>query len=153
MAEKFEIREVQLSYIPKKSLSDAKSFRSSKDLHDFLVEHIYEENTIYHREFFNVLLFDNRLRLLGYRTIAEGGVGSCLVDLKILMQIAILSNATSIAIAHNHPSGHVQPSKADDMLSKSVAEACNLFKIRLIDHIVVAPEQYYSYADEDKINH
>ena len=85
-------------------------------------------------------------------TITEGGLTSTVVDLRIILQTALVANATSIIATHNHPSGVKRPSIQDDMLTIKIAEACKAVELRLLDHIIVTPEDgYYSYCDEGKL--
>ena len=91
-------------------------------------------------------------RIIDYTTISEGGLTATLVDLRIVMQTALVSNATSLILSHNHPSGMLKPSVQDDELTRKIKEACRIMEIRLLDHIIVTPENgYYSYADEGRL--
>lgn len=68
------------------------------------------------------------------------------------MQTALVSNATAIVLAHNHPSGNTRPSGQDDSLTRKIKSACELMDIRLLDHIIVTPyDSYYSYNDEGRL--
>ena len=86
---------------------------------------------------------------IGYTTISEGGLTSTIVDVRVVMQTALVSNATAIVLAHNHPSGNTRPSGQDDSLTRKIKSACELMDIRLLDHIIVTSyDSYYSYNDE-----
>jgi DNA repair protein RadC len=65
--------------------------------------------------------------------------------------LALLHGATSLILSHNHPSGNLQPSKADDSITKNIADAASLVDIKLLDHLIVSEDGYYSYLDEGKI--
>lgn len=67
------------------------------------------------------------------------------------MKEAVLNNATIIAVAHNHPSNSTQPSKADDMLTQKIAKACEVMRLFLMDHIILAEDGFYSYHDKGKL--
>lgn len=68
------------------------------------------------------------------------------------MQTALVSNATAIVLAHNHPSGNTLPSGQDDGLTRKIKSACDLMDIRLLDHLIVTPyDSYYSYNDEGRL--
>ena len=67
------------------------------------------------------------------------------------MQAAILGNASGIILTHNHPSGNLQPSKQDDVLTEKLRDAAKLFDIRLLDHIIISDCGYYSYLDEGRL--
>ena len=70
------------------------------------------------------------------------------VDVRVIFQVAIKANTTSIMLAHNHPSGNLQPSEADKRITEQVKEAGKLLDIPLLDHIILTSESYFSLADE-----
>ncbi len=90
-------------------------------------------------------------RVIKSQRISKGGLSSTAVDVRVILKEALLCNAVSIALVHNHPSGAIRPSREDDRLTKSLADACNILNIRLIDHVIVADGSFYSYADEGRI--
>ena len=149
MTEEYNISEIQLKYKPR-PLSD--TIKGSKDIYELLIDKVYDSDTIGYKETFKVLLLNNANRIIGFTTIAEGGLTATVVDLRVILQTALVSNATSIIITHNHPAGRKNPSIQDDMLTTKVAEACKAVELRLLDHIIVTPEDdYYSYCDEGRI--
>ena len=77
-----------------------------------------------------------------------GGVAGTSVDLKLLFKSALEQTSSAIILAHNHPSGQLQPSQADKHLTKKIIEAANLFEIQISDHLIVSSETYFSFADE-----
>jgi len=83
--------------------------------------------------------------------LSHGGITETAVDVRVIMKHAIQQNATIIAIAHNHPSGNIRPSRDDEMLTKRVAEACRTMRIFFADHIIVTDGDYYSFRDNGKI--
>ena len=87
-------------------------------------------------------------RLIEKRKISQGGVNETTVDLRVVMKEAIGCLATSMVLCHNHPSGNVQPSEADNHLTKRMHEACRAMGILLLDHLIIGDGSYYSYADE-----
>ena len=73
-------------------------------------------------------------------------------DVRVVMQTALVSNATAIVLAHNHPSGNTRPSGQDDSLTRKIKSACELMDIRVLDHIIVTPyDSHYSYNDEGRL--
>jgi DNA repair protein RadC len=83
--------------------------------------------------------------------ISHGGLTEVSVDVRVIMREAVLNNTCIMAIAHNHPSGNIRPSKVDDMLTQSVKKACELLRIHLTDHVIVTDGFYYSYAEEGRL--
>ena len=102
-------------------------------------------------EEFWVLLMNQNHRLIKKLCISRGGITEVAVDIRIIMREAVLANATIIAICHNHPSGSLRPSRMDDDLTNSLARACQLMRIRLLDHVIVTDGNYYSYHEEGRI--
>ena len=102
-------------------------------------------------EEFWVLLMNQNHRLIKKLCISRGGITEVAVDIRIIMREAVLVNATIIAVCHNHPSGSLRPSRMDDDLTNSLARACQLMRIRLLDHVIVTDGNYYSYHEEGRI--
>ena len=149
MNKAYIVSEVQLKYRPQPI---TETIRSAKEIHNLLIRRVYDEDTIGYKETFKVLLLNNANKIIGYSTISEGGLNSTLVDVRVVMQTALVSNAISIILTHNHPSGNLQPSINDDNLTKKIKSACELLDIRLLDHIIVTPyDSYYSYNDEGRL--
>lgn len=95
-----------------------------------------------------MLLLNRANHTLGWVKISEGGINSTIMDIRIILQHALLAHASGIIIAHNHPSGNKQPSHQDISITKQIKEACKLFDITLLDHLVITNEGFTSLADE-----
>ena len=144
-----QVSEIRLKYRPK-PISEI--IKGSTDLHRFLIDKIYDEDTIGYKESFKVILFNQSNRIIGYFTASDGGLTSTIVDVRVVLQTALVTNATSMVLSHNHPSGNANPSLQDDNITKKIRSACELMEIRLLDHIIVTPfGHFYSYCDEGKI--
>ena len=102
-------------------------------------------------EEFWVLLLNQNYRLIKEIKIAHGGISEVTVDIRIIMREAVLANATILAVCHNHPSGSIQPSKPDDHLTQSIKNACNLMRLHLMDHIIIADGLYYAYHEQGRL--
>ncbi|MCB4800382.1 JAB domain-containing protein, partial [Neotamlana laminarinivorans] len=83
--------------------------------------------------------------------LSKGGVSGTVVDAKLVFSVALKCNASSIVIAHNHPSGNLKPSEADLRLTKKLKEAGNYLDVKVLDHIILSREGYYSFADESQM--
>jgi DNA repair protein RadC len=112
-------------------------------MHPVLQDHDVEE--------FWLLLMNQNYRLIKKVRIARGGISEVTVDVRIIIREAVLSNATIIAVCHNHPSGSIRPSQADDNLTKGLKQACDFMRIKFMDHVIVADGAYYSYHEEGKV--
>lgn len=99
----------------------------------------------------HVMLLNRQLRLIGTRCVGRGGLSETVADVRCIVREAIVARATAIILCHNHPSGNCRPSSNDDNLTRKVKQAAELLQITLADHIIVADERYYSYADEGRL--
>ena len=98
-------------------------------------------------EEFWVLLLNQHYRLIKKVRISHGGITETTVDIRIIIREAVLVNATILAVCHNHPSGSLNPSRADDDLTKTIQKACEIMRIHFMDHVIVTDGQYYSYHE------
>tara|TARA_Y100001934_G_C12304175_1_gene751532 strand:- start:512 stop:1165 length:654 start_codon:yes stop_codon:yes gene_type:complete len=100
-----------------------------------------------HEEFW--VLFLNRANVIVKKErISSGGITGTVVDQKIILKKALLNLASSIILVHNHPSGNLNPSIQDKKVTQKMKLACELLEINLLDHIIIAGNSYYSFADE-----
>lgn len=99
------------------------------------------------------LLLNRRHECVKCMQMSKGGMSSTVFDVRLLLREALLENATSVAICHNHPSGTREPSTQDDQLTRKCKEACATLDIRLIDHVIVTNHntEYYSYSDQGRL--
>lgn len=102
-------------------------------------------------EEFWVLYLNQAYRLIKKMRIAHGGISEVSVDVRIIMREAVLCNATIIVACHNHPSGSIRPSKQDDALTQQLKRACDVMRLYLMDHVIVADGQYFSYHEEGRL--
>jgi DNA repair protein RadC len=84
--------------------------------------------------------------------ISQGGAGETVADLRLILKAAINTLCYGILLCHNHPSGNIQPSKEDDRLTSNLEKVATLMNIKLLDHIIIYDQTYYSYADEGRIS-
>ena len=141
------IAEVKLSYKSKVKPSNRPKVSSSQEAYELFLQ--YWDDSISHIESMKVMLLNRASRVLGIANLSTGGTNGCLLDLKIVFQYAIKANASSIILAHNHPSGNLKPSEADISITRKVNDAANLLDIKLLDHLILSPEdKYYSLSDE-----
>ena len=120
-----------------------KNIRQSGDV----AEHLKYALQFESKEIFMVLLLNQANKIIHEEILSEGGLTGTIADPRILFKLALRHEATGIIICHNHPSGQLQPSRMDDLLTEKVKKAATYFDIKLIDHIIVSTEGYYSYAE------
>ncbi len=100
-----------------------------------------------HEEFW-VLLFNRANRLIKKKRVSEGGVSGTVADPKIIYKLALEELASGIIVVHNHPSGNLTASQSDIKLTSKLKEAGQVLEIQLLDHLIVAGQKYFSFADE-----
>lgn len=120
---------------------------SSKETYDLLI-HLWDVNKIDLQEEFKVLLLSRSSRVLGIYHISTGSITGTIADPRLIFSAALKANATSMILAHNHPSGSLSPSSSDKMLTAKMVSAGQFLDIRVLDHLIVSSEGYYSFADE-----
>lgn len=103
-----------------------------------------------HEEFWVVLL-NQAQKLIKKKKVSEGGVASTVVDTKIIFKLAMEELATGLILVHNHPSGNLAPSQNDINMTKKIKEAGKIMEVQLLDHLIIAGNKYYSFADEGMI--
>lgn len=118
--------------------------QSSKDIAQYLKAVLKD----FSYEVFAVLFLNRANKINHFEIISRGGITGTVADPRIILKKALEEDATSIILSHNHPSGSLKPSKADEELTQKIKEAAKYFDIRVIDHIIVSEEGYYSFADE-----
>lgn len=148
MSNIYKASEVKITYHPKVKASERVKIYSSADVYyKLLIENFYDKDTIEHKESFKVVLLNQANKVLGVTSISEGGISETTVDVRIILQAAILSNASGIILSYNHPSGNLLPSQDDKTLTQRIRELATIMKINLLDHLIVRDETYYSFAD------
>jgi DNA repair protein RadC len=102
----------------------------------------------YRHEVFAVMFLNQANKVNHFEVVSEGGITGTVADPRVILKKAIEQDATSIILSHNHPSGSLKPSRQDEMLTGKIKEAAKYLDIRVIDHIIVSEDGYYSFADE-----
>ncbi|MBE8712684.1 JAB domain-containing protein [Sphingobacterium hungaricum] len=153
MKTNFIAHELRISYHKDESLSvsDFKRVNCSA-LMDNVFRLIWNKDEINVRESFYAIFFNSKLDVVSYRKIVDGGLDAILVDIRLLMSTGLLCNAVRMAVAHNHPSGNLAPSRADKMLTQKIIDASAILGIDFLDHIVLTESTYYSFRDEGDIS-
>jgi DNA repair protein RadC len=100
------------------------------------------------REVFAVIFLNRANKINHFEIISQGGITGTVADPRIILKKALEEDAVNIILCHNHPSGNLQPSRADQELTSKIKEAARYFDIKVLDHIIVSDEGYFSFADE-----
>ncbi|MCU7693212.1 DNA repair protein RadC [Haoranjiania flava] len=120
------------------------TFNSSKDAAAF----VRAKLQAYTKEVFGVLFLNRANRIIAFEIISEGGFTSTVVDPRLIFKRALVHNTTALILSHNHPSGNVKPSASDEELTKKIVSAGRFLDIRVLDHVIVSDNGYFSFADE-----
>lgn len=144
----YKVGEVELSY--KTKFKNIYKVVSSEDAYKYLLP-TYKKGTICYKEYFKVLFLNQASQVLGYTLISEGGITDTTVDVRVILQAALLTNSVALVLAHNHPSGNLKPSQEDIKITKQVKDAAQLMRIAVIDHLILTDAGYYSFADEGQL--
>lgn len=102
-------------------------------------------------EEFRVVHLNRANRIIFEETVSKGGTASTLVDVKLVMKSALDKLSSALIFVHNHPSGNLTPSAADDQLTQRLRKAAELLDIRVLDHIIITSQGYYSYNDNGRL--
>lgn len=145
----YTIPQIRLSYVSDCDVEHPQVIVSG-DIVDFLRE-TYDDGEIDFRESFKVVYLNRSNKILGFQTVSEGGTALTVVDMKMIFAGALLSNASFIILCHNHPSGNMLPSPQDDSLTRKARTAGEALEIKVIDHVILTRNGYYSYNDEGKL--
>ena len=117
---------------------------SSADIARFLQSKLRDQR----RELFGVLFLNRSNRLNHFEIVSEGGITGTVADPRIILRKALEQDAVSLVLCHNHPSGSLKPSRADEQLTTKIKEAASYFDINVLDHIIISDDGYFSFADE-----
>jgi DNA repair protein RadC len=102
---------------------------------------------LYHEEFW-IIYLNNSNKVIEQLQLSKGGITGTLVDVRLTLRKALEVGATSIILAHNHPSGTLKPSEADKQLTQKLKTAAQSLDIKVLDHLIVTEKSYFSFADE-----
>jgi DNA repair protein RadC len=135
---RFEIKSVQSDF-PSVRISNTSTAA------DFIRQFYGDDIFIFESSF--ILLLNNSNNTIGFAKISQGGITGTVVDARLVAHYAVNSLATSVILAHNHPSGNLNPSESDRQLTNKIKEGLKLLDISLLDHIILTGASYTSFAD------
>ncbi|MFY7900917.1 MAG: RadC family protein [Chitinophagaceae bacterium] len=117
---------------------------NSKDIATYLQALLQHKD----HEVFLVVFLNNANKIIHHEEISKGGITGTVADPKLIMKQALMYNAVSIILCHNHPSGNLKPSRADEFITQKIVQAAAYLDIKVQDHIIVSNEGYFSFADD-----
>jgi len=144
-----EIPEIQIRVRWSKKVlkEDLIIIRKSEDIARCLRE-VFNQDTFGWTEEFIILCLNKANVVTGFRKISSGGMTGTVADPKVIFTVALNVLATSIILAHNHPSGNLKPSRADEELTEKIKQAGKFLDIAVLDHIILSEHGYFSFSDE-----
>jgi DNA repair protein RadC len=116
-----------------------------------LFRKIWDKDSLPIYESFIVIFLDRQNKSIGWLKISQGGITGTVTDIRLIFSAALKCLATGLLIAHNHPSGNLKYSEADNAITQKIKEAGKILDINLIDHIILTEENYFSFADNSNI--
>jgi DNA repair protein RadC len=139
-----KISEIEITYKPQKYSTEkvTNSLNAEIVFRDF-----WDTGTIEYYEEFKVMYLNRGQQVLGIYTHSKGGLVGAICDVRMIFQAALKANAHSIILAHNHPSGNLEPSQADRDITRKIKEAGKLLEIPVTDHLILTQCSYLSFAD------
>ena len=140
------VQEVAREFLKEKIL-EKHICKSSKEVFDYL----YHSMRDLRKEIFKVLFLDGKNHIIDIEDLFEGTLNISSVYPREIIKSAIKHNATALIFAHNHPSGSPEPSLSDKEITKDLIEASNTMQIKVLDHIIIGDNRYFSFADEGLI--
>jgi DNA repair protein RadC len=138
----YELRKLQTQF-------PAHQIKSSEDAAQFIRQFYGDDIEIYESCF--ILLMNQSNKTIGYAKISQGGITGTVVDVRIVAKYAIEALATSVIVAHNHPSGNLKPSNTDIVITEKIQKGLKLLDISLHDHLILTIDGYTSLSDEGLI--
>ncbi|MCH5597167.1 RadC family protein [Niabella ginsengisoli] len=126
------------------TMPDRNVLITSKEISGFLKERLKD----YQHEVFAVVYLNRANKVISFDIISEGGITGTVADPRLILKSAIEKNAVSLILSHNHPSGSLKPSRADEYLTEKIKQAAGFLDIKVLDHVIVSDAGYYSFADD-----
>ena len=139
------IPEIELKY--KSGKVKKINITSSQDAEKIFRE-FFDCDTLELTESFVVIYLNRANKTLGWQRVSQGGITGTIVDKRLILATALKCAATGIILAHNHPSGNINPSNTDKELTKQLKEASKLLDIVVLDHLIISEDNYFSFSDE-----
>jgi len=143
------IAEIHVSYVPIIKNSDRPKITQSSQAYNLFKESW--DDTLFLYESFYAMFLNRANKVLGLYKVSEGGISGTVVDPKKIFVAALQGHASSLIMAHNHPSGNLEPSEADRKLTKKLRDAGILLDIDVLDHLILSDEGFYSFADQGEM--
>lgn len=144
------ISEIELIYRSKVRASERPRITSSRRAYEIALQN-WDADKIEFIEQCKIMLLSQSHKVLGIYEMSSGGIAGTIVDMRLLFSAALKAAAVNVILIHNHPSGNTVPSEADRHITSKAVQAGKLLDITILDHLIIAPESYYSFADSSAL--
>lgn len=144
----YEVAEIELVYKTNVNVNRRPTICGSKSAYQIFLKE-WDKNKIELQEQFKVMLLSRNKRVLGIYEASTGGMHATITETSLIFATAIKGRASSIILAHNHPSGETKPSESDILTTHNLRKAGHLLSITVLDHIIVTKYGYFSFADNN----
>lgn len=140
------IGEIEILYKPKRTGKELFKISNSDDAYKYFKK-VWSKRMSHVEEVY-LLCLNCANQVLGYSQISLGGINGCLIDPKVVFQVALKANASGVIMAHNHPSGSLNPSVGDLRITKKLAEGAKVLDVSFLDHIILSSKDYLSLSEK-----
>lgn len=117
-----------------------------------IVDYLYGSLRDSKKEIFKILFLNKSNRIIAERDLFEGTVDETAVHVREVVRAALQQHATALVLVHNHPSGRIEPSREDRLITAKIAEACSTVAVRVLDHIIIGDNQYFSFREHQQLD-
>jgi len=145
------VADVELQYTKREVTTKLLKISNSQNVHKFFMDNYYNSSSMLVKEFFFIILLNRSNKVVSVNKISEGGINGTVVDIRLIVSAALINLSSSVIAVHNHPSGNKHPSKSDKVITDKINKALTLIDVKLLDHLIVTEDSYYSMADEGDI--
>jgi DNA repair protein RadC len=144
------VAEVELIYKSKIKASERPHVSKAREVYELFLKN-WDKNKIGFIEQLKIMLLNRRHRVLGILEVSTGGVSGTIADPKIIFMAALKANASETIVCHNHPSGCLKPSGADQALTEKLVRGGLFLGLPVVDHLIITEEGFLSFAEEGLI--
>jgi DNA repair protein RadC len=143
------VSEIDFVYTRKASCKASKrpQVNCSYDAYQLCI-HYWNKGKIDLLEEFKVLFLNRANRVMHILPLSQGGLSGTIADPRLILGVALKIAASSMILVHNHPSGNLKPSRSDEELTQKIKEAARYFDMKVLDHLIITSEGYFSFGDE-----
>jgi len=141
------VPEIKISYRRSEKQTFGGAVRNPQEVADF-VRNLFPKGELELQEQFFVLYLNQANKIIGYYRHSKGTMTASLVDIRLILATALKSGAVAIILTHNHPSGNIKPSPADEMLTRKIKTAAESMEISVLDHLIITKDSFFSFSNE-----